>query len=224
MSRDTTLHSTRWGTRGSERAVVVLHGFGADADDLAPLGRALDPAGERDWHFIRAPLELQYGGVAYGRAWFPDTPQEMAQALQGSYFSALEQLDPPGLQRSGQQVLEYIDHHDLGQRTLLIGGFSQGSMVALECVLQRTAASAGLFLLSGGLIAAERTARQARAVRGCRFLQSHGSTDPVLPYSSARALHQTLLEAAWDGELVTFDGGHTVPDQLLEPLALFLSG
>ena len=224
MTRDTTLHSTRWGTRSSERAVVVLHGFGADADDLAPLGRALDPAAEWDWHFIRAPLGLQYGGVAYGRAWFPDTPQEMAQALQGSYFSALEQLDPPGLQRSGQQVLEYIDHHDLGQRTLLIGGFSQGSMVALECVLQRTAAPAGLFLLSGGLIAAERTARQARAHRGCRFLQSHGSNDPVLPYSSARALHQTLLEAEWEGELVTFDGGHTVPDLLIEPLALFLSG
>lgn len=224
MSRDTRVQSIRWGSSDSERAVVVLHGFGADADDLVPLGRTLDPSGRLDWHFVRAPLALQYGDVACGRAWFPDTAQEMMLAMQGSYFQNLAQLDPPGLQRSAQQVLEYIDRHDLVHRTLFVGGFSQGAMVALECVLQAAQPPAGLFLLSGGLIAAARTARQARAGTGCRFVQSHGTTDPILAYSSARALYDMLRDAGWRGDFIRFDGDHTVPDQVTGPLGVLLAG
>ena len=224
MARDEQLDSIRWGNGAGTVAVVVLHGFGADYGDLVPLASVIDPAGSLDWHFLRAPLQLQYAGTVYGRAWFPDREDEMAQALQGDYFRDLEALDPPGLRSSGRQVREYIQRFGLGGKELFVGGFSQGAMVAAESVLHDGVTPAGLFLLSGALIAGKRTAEEARSLPGCRFFQSHGTEDLILPLAAARRLHDVLDDAGWVGQLHTFSGGHSVPEEIVVQLRGWLAG
>lgn len=224
MARDEQLDSMRYGDGTAEVAVVMLHGFGADYGDLVPLAHAIDPDGVWDWHFLRAPLQLQYAGTVYGRAWFPDREDEMLQALQGDYFRDLEALDPSGLVRSGAQVQQYVQRHELNGKTLFVGGFSQGAMVALESVLQDGAAPAGLFLLSGALIAAVRTAEAARSLPGCPFFQSHGTGDVILSFAAGERLHQALVGAGWEGQLHPFGGGHAVPEQVVVELHGWLAG
>ena len=46
-------------------ALVLFHGYGANEQDLAPLGPMLAPA--LPWAALRAPLEVAPGGYA----WFP---------------------------------------------------------------------------------------------------------------------------------------------------------
>src|SRR5579863_6124045 len=54
---------------GTGPVVVLLHGFGAQGDDLVPLGREMRaPAGTR-FVFPAAPIALD-GGYRGGRAWW----------------------------------------------------------------------------------------------------------------------------------------------------------
>lgn len=224
MARDEQLDSVRWGDSSGNVAVVVLHGFGADCGDLVPLAQGIDPGATWDWHFLRAPLVLHYAGTAYGRAWFPDSEDEMLQALQGDYFRDLETLDPSGLRRSGEQVREYISRNELDPRRSFVGGFSQGAIVAAESALQNGSVPGGLFLLSGALIAAERTEAAARKLEGCEFFQSHGTEDIILPFAAGMRLHEVLSDAGWVGELHAFSGGHSVPEQVAARLRDWLVG
>ena len=49
-------------------ALVLFHGYGANEQDLAPLGPMLAPA--LPWAALRAPLGVAPGGYA----WFPPMP------------------------------------------------------------------------------------------------------------------------------------------------------
>lgn len=51
----------------SAPAVILLHGYGADENDLAGLAPLLAPEG--DWCSVRAPQRVPHGGSA----WFPIT-------------------------------------------------------------------------------------------------------------------------------------------------------
>ena len=69
--------------KGTEGApwVVMLHGYGANALDLAPLHQILPQKPEINWLFPEAPLTVPIGPHMVGRAWFE---------------LAMENLDPSG--------------------------------------------------------------------------------------------------------------------------------
>ncbi|MFW5689640.1 MAG: alpha/beta hydrolase, partial [Spirochaetota bacterium] len=111
-------------------------------------------------------------------------------------------------------------------RPLVLGGFSQGSMVAVEAVLSAGVRPAGLIILSGALVARERWARLLREheelVRGLPVFQSHGLDDPILPIAGARALGALLEEHGARREFTTFAGGHAIPAQAVEHASAWL--
>ena len=49
-----------------DRLLVLLHGFGADENDLAPLVQHIDPDGRFTSICFRAPIDL----VPFGAAWY----------------------------------------------------------------------------------------------------------------------------------------------------------
>jgi len=209
--------------RGESGPTVVLcHGFGADAGDLAPLAQAIPLPGKVRWLFPQAPYQFQMmWGV--GRAWFPRDPAGIEAFLSGETFGSLAGVDPPGLEDSSRELMEYMDLMGCDPAQTVVGGFSQGAMVAAATILRLPQLPAGLLLLSGSIIAADRLRRLAEGrdteLRDLRVAQYHGQEDPVLPFEAGQAMAALLESAGADVRFAVFPGGHGIPQSILPSIA-----
>jgi phospholipase/carboxylesterase len=191
----------RLGPASAQQRLVLLHGWGADADDLLDLGRLLvEP--EVSVVALQAPLPHPAG---MGRQWYdlqqPGWPQLPA---------ALDHL---------RQRLAELDAELSLERTVLLG-FSQGAAMALDVTTRPGApAVAGLVGCSGY----PHPAWEPQAGLTPPVLVSHGRQDPVVPYQASEALRDQLQAAGAAVELVGFDGGHAIDPDLFPAIRLFLS-
>jgi phospholipase/carboxylesterase len=207
------------GGRSRPTAAVVLHGFGANSADLYPLADELDPEGRLSWYFPEAPYSIRYGGSPLGKAWFPRNEEQAVAAVEGMYFHGLEEMDPQGLRAAGAELIELLHSRGVAWERLILGGFSQGAMVAVEAAVQAGRPPADLLLFSGAAIAAERWQRELPKLGRFEFFQSHGTADAILPLEGARRLYSLLEEAGGEAEFLQFDGGHGIPPEITERAA-----
>jgi phospholipase/carboxylesterase len=219
-------------TGGSDRegggdgpVVVLLHGFGAPGDDLVSLWRVLAaPLGTR-FVFPAGPVDL---GPAYmgGRAWWHVDFEARArrQAL-GDKRDVSEV--PEGLDLARSQVGALLDEVERllapAPGKVVLGGFSQGAMLALDAALRSIRPLAGLVLMSGTHIAANEWAPRLAARRGLPVFMSHGQTDELLPFAIAEGLKNTLAEHGLPVKWVPFRGGHGIPPDVVDGVSAFLS-
>jgi phospholipase/carboxylesterase len=204
---------------GEGPVLVLLHGFGAPADDLVSLYRVMRAPREMRWVFPGAPLDLSSIGYPRGsRAWWPIDMMELERAMRAGKLRDLSKSVPDGLPAARDAVIEALDAIDreLHPSAMILGGFSQGAMLALDVALRTTRPLAGLALMSGTLLCEDEWAPLMAARAGTRVVQSHGREDPLLPFSLAERLAALLQGAGWQHELVSFRGGHEIPPQVLE--------
>lgn len=240
----TVLERTPSGRSREEALTVVLaHGFGANAWDLAPVAESVDKEREFRWLFPHAPSSLAaaagQSGVAdddfspeIGRAWFPRTTEELKAVLYGDYFANIAGQSPPTLISAGNELLAAIEAATGGPGLgkVVLGGFSQGAMTAVEALLTAGDAPAALLVLSGNPIDEMRWSRLFQSYperhpdASVHYFQTHGTGDPILSYSEARGLNEMLTRAGLIGEFHHFPGGHWIPDHLLWSLSEFLLG
>ena len=207
---------------GTGPLVVLLHGYGAPGTDLVPLWRELAVPREVRFAFPEAPLSLDFGG----RAWWPLDMARLQDRFSKSAVEGLIAEVPPGIEAARSALLEAISllERDLGaapERTV-IGGFSQGAMLATDLVLRTTRPFGGLVILSGSLISHDEWLPLLAARRGLPVLQSHGRADPVLPFELAERLHTELAAAGLPVEFLAFNGGHGIPGGALDGLTRML--
>lgn len=197
-----------------DRVIVLLHGFGAGGDDLVGLADYIDAPGAA-WVFPEAPIALG-GPYGPGRAWW-----------------RLDEGAPLGRDRSDEDPPELADlrpalvtllaqvraRWSLAGDRVLLGGFSQGAMVACDLACGSDAPLGGLILLSGTLLAKRRWQAGMAARAGLPILQSHGTLDGLLPFASAEALRDLLVAAGARVDWVPFDGGHEIPPPVLQAIA-----
>jgi phospholipase/carboxylesterase len=205
--------------------VVLLHGFGAPGDDLVSLGDAVGaPAGTR-FVFPQGPLSLNLG-FGDSRAWWMIDWNRVNQDIAAGRFRDLSREVPKGLPAARQGVLAMLKEtiHRLGadpKRTVL-GGFSQGAMLACDVMLRTDDPFAGLVLLSGTLLAQDEWAPLMPKRRGLPVFQSHGTHDEILPYALAERLRDELTQAGLRVEWHSFRGGHDIPDGVVAQLGAFI--
>jgi phospholipase/carboxylesterase len=203
----------------AEFHIILCHGFGASKHDLAGLAEWLDPRGRFSWHFPQAPYPLKEIG---GWAWFPREAPAMAHVMAGDYFDHLETVSDPGLDASARELAELAAGLGIPGSRLVIGGFSQGSMVALQAVLSAGLRPAALLVLSGNLVDRAGTERSLPATLPCPVFQSHGMYDQVLPLAGARTLRSLLETRGFPVEWCGFPGGHEINETVVSSLAAFL--
>lgn len=211
-------------------AVIFCHGFGASGTDLVGLAPALaemqpELARQVLWIFPEAPLSLAEQGMPGGRAWWPLDMEELMAAINQGRMRDLRGQTPPELPAAREHLLQLLAdlerEHQLPLDRVILGGFSQGSMLATDTALYLPAAPAGLCVLSGTLLS-EQIWSVAVARRRLNVFQSHGHFDQILPYENAVALRELLTASGSDVEFVEFKGGHEIPPPVLTKLATWL--
>jgi phospholipase/carboxylesterase len=209
---------------GEGPVVVLLHGFGAPGDDLVPLWRVLAAPGGTRFVFPEAPLDLG-GPYAGGRAWWWfDLDERMRRQALGEERDIAEV--PVGMDTARATMDALLDaterelHPPPGK--IVLGGFSQGAMLALDVALRSPRALAGLVLMSGTHLAANEWGTRMEQRRGLPVFMSHGQGDELLPFSIAEGLRDALIAHGVPVEWVPFRGGHGIPSQVVDGVGAFL--
>jgi len=208
---------------GSGPAVVLLHGWGAPGDDLVPLGSEIAaPTGTR-FVFPEAPLSLQMG-FGESRGWWMLDIERRQREIAAGRASDLSREVPKGLDEARAKVIAMLDELErrLGAKQIVLGGFSQGAMLACDVALHSGRTLAGLVMLSGTLLASDEWTPLMQKRKGLKVFQSHGSLDPLLPSFMAEQLRDLLMQAGLSVEWVGFRGGHEIPGVVLDRLGVFL--
>jgi phospholipase/carboxylesterase len=110
-----------------------------------------------------------------------------------------------------------------GTLPVVIGGFSQGAMLATDTELRSSLTGiAGLIAYSGALICESLWRKSTNPVRGLPLVQSHGRLDNILPFATGQWLYETLSDLGLDGKLLEFDGPHTIPSEAILQTAKLL--
>ena len=200
-------------------SAILCHGFGAPATDLLGLAGELlrerpGLAGKVRLHFPGGPLDLGPLGLPGGRAWwmldqarvFMGSPAERVRHLRESHpataTAVREQFDAA--------VASLLAADGLTPERAVIGGFSQGAMLATDHVLRSDEEVGGLAVLSGALVAEDLWRPRAAACPKRRVFQTHGRTDQILPFATAELLRDLLTGAGHAVTFKPFPGGHTI--------------
>ena len=190
-----------------KRLVILLHGWGADARDLAslsvPLADHLPATG-----FFAADAKDVCSANPFGRQWF-----DIEDRRAGPDY-ALETLNP--------MLVAVRQAYDLPVGALGLAGFSQGGMMALAaaCVQQSPVAAAVSF--SGALLNPDRLA--AAGPDSPPVLLIHGSEDAVVPPVALPTARQQLEAAGWQVDADLRPGlGHGIDPEGIRLAGRFLA-
>ena len=214
-----------------ELAVVLCHGFGASGTDLVGLGpelcqRAPELTGRTRFIFPAAPLSLDDVGMPGSRAWWHLDLEALNNAIEHGEFRDQRESTPDGLDEARELLTELVEavetEWQLGPDSLVLGGFSQGSMIAADVALRLPEPPAALCIWSGTLLCEAVWRAQAESRGTLRIFQSHGRTDPILPYAAAEWLRDLLTESGLEVEFLEFPGVHTIPAEAVERTAAIL--
>lgn len=209
---------------GDGPLVVLMHGFGAPGTDLIGLWRVLQVPKRVRFAFPEAPHSMP--GLPGARAWWLLDLARAEQALTEGPKSYAHEI-PPGMEEATDQVVRMLEEMqaDLGLSSdrLLVGGFSQGSMLACNAVFTRNVVPCGLIILSGTPVNLEAWKAGMRSRHGLPVFQSHGAHDPLLSFQAAEQLRDEMRAAGLRNEWVAFHGGHEIPVRVLDELGQFIS-
>lgn len=200
------------------RAVIWMHGLGADGSDFEPIVPYLGLPDDLPIRFIfpHAPVQaVTINGGMRMRAWYDiRTPD----------FTTRE--DEAGLDASAALLAGWIaalGNDGIAPEKIVVAGFSQGGAVALHGGLALTEKLAGILALSTYLPLAEHfDARASAENRSTPIFMAHGSADPVIPLALAEQSRDHLVSLGYPVEFHTYPMAHSVAPGEIADIGSFL--
>jgi len=174
--------------------LVLLHGWGADAQDLLPVGKLLTE-GFKDRFEIVSFSAPQAHPSGSGRQWYPLYPHQWEQVS-----NAVLDLE----RRLNNLCFEQINL----DKTLLLG-FSQGGAMALELANRKK--FAGVFALSSYPHPEWQPLKNIPPIFLC-----HGNMDQVVPKEASQKSFDILRNNGIESDLYIFEGGHEINYDLID--------
>lgn len=179
-------------------AMILLHGRGADAQSI--LGLA---------DLVATQHTALLAPQAAGGTWYPQS--FLAPRLQNEphLSSALALV---------ARVLGTIRKAEIPDERIMILGFSQGACLAAEFAARHATGFGGVFVLTGGLIGRDLSARDqyTGSFAGCPVLLASGDPDPHVPWSRVEETAAVFRGMGAEVELVRYPGRpHTVSEDEL---------
>lgn len=184
------LQAGRKGPKSGElRSVVVfLHGYGANGADLIGLA---DPLMDHlpDTLFVAPDAPENIAMMPGGYQWFP------IPWIDGSS----EEEAARGLGQAAEDLNAFLDalmvDEDVLPEQVVLFGFSQGTMMALQVAPRREDEIAGIVAFSGRLLNPELL--KDEVVSRPPVLLVHGDQDDVVPPQSLPQAAEALQDAGW---------------------------
>jgi phospholipase/carboxylesterase len=181
----------------AKKAIILLHGRGADADDILPLADAFCD----DSFYIAAPQ-------ATNNAWYPYT------------FLSPEEKNEPWLTSAVTMIKRLIDSISvqIPSGCIYIMGFSQGACLALEVASQYAVKYAGIAAFSGGLIGDSiRPEKYKGHFDSTKVFIGNSDIDPHIPMLRSEESRDVMEKLGADVTLKIYPGmPHTIIPQEIE--------
>ena len=168
---------------GAEQLIVLLHGLGADGNDLISLAPVFAQALPKAV-FVSPHAPFPCDMAPYGRQWFSLQDRRPEALRSGADLAA------PILNGFLDDELAKLG---LGDGQLALIGFSQGTMMSLHVALRRPAPCAAVVGYSGLLVDGARLAEEI--VSRPPVLLVHGDADEILPVAALPAAVEALETA-----------------------------
>jgi len=188
-------------------AVILLHGRGANEDDLLGLADRLD---ERVFLVAaRAPFPFQYGGF--------------------TWFDIVDAGSPePGMfAESYQRLSQFWDDvkngYPIDPSRMFLLGFSMGTMMSYLIALTKPRTVAGVAANSGYIPENVSLKFQWDKVAGMPFYVAHGVLDPVIPVKLGRRAKALLEDAKADLVYREYPMGHEISQENLSDMTTWLT-
>ena len=186
------------GSQNSSHRIILLHGWGADADDLLPVGKSIINNLCIDFELIalKAPISRPNNT---GRQWYSLFPPNWNEAE----IEVDKLLD----------TLKAFDNNKISLEKTVLLGFSQGGAMALD---------AGLRLDLGLVISCSGYSHPKwDPVKNNPVLLSHGFQDQIVPINASREISKRLrIKANLNNELHEYNCSHTIHPDFIEVIRL----
>src|SRR5207245_1943089 len=184
--------------------VFVLHGRGADANDLADLAPMM--GGGYRFIFPNAPEPFEPApGFQFGYMWFEGWPGEL-----------------DSIKKSRDILLIFIDEilrrYATPPGKVILSGFSQGGLMSLDVGFRTKQKIAGIVVMSGALYEDD----PPPFSRDIPVLMVHGTEDDMIPVLAARRTRRILESHGLKLEYHEFPMGHFVTPESIAVVAEFV--
>ena len=194
-----------------KRAVVLLHGFGSDGQDLISLAPYL--AKDLPGTAFFAPNGPQRTAMGFGYQWFSDA---------GGTF-----LDRPGIDKAVEEIQDYLEQNVYGPLSLAphrvaLVGFSMGTMTALHVAPRLVGGCNSVVGFSGAMVFADALKDLDRAHK-MPMLLVHGMEDGVVPFTASEKAADVLEAHGFDVQLELLDSlEHSIDERGIDRCVEFL--
>ena len=189
-------------------ALILLHGRGANEDDLLGLTEYLD-----DRLLVisaRAPFAFQYGG---GYAWYD--------------VLEIGKPEPKMFAESYAKLVKFFEDvtkgYPIDPEKIFLCGFSMGTMMAYAIGLTKPESAAGIIANSGYVPEETDLKFEWERVKSKPFFVAHGTYDPVIPVAFGKRAKELLQKAGAAVTYREYDMGHQIGEESLNDMSSWLT-
>ena len=172
---------------------MLLHGRGADENDLLPIADELSAP----FFAVSPRAPLPFGP---GFAWYPMNADPAAKRA-----ALTDSLD-----RLVRLIEELPNRYPIDPSRVYTLGFSQGAVMAGSLLVKHPTVPAGTVLLSGYLPVDDLEPIDRAALAGRPIFEAHGTHDPVLPFQLGEAARDFFRSAGADLDWHAYPIAHTI--------------
>ena len=176
-------------------AVVLVHGYGSNGDDLIGLAPFFASALPGAIFYSPHAPDPWEGGMAGGRQWYslagfdPEAIQRDPLRM-GQTFQAMNERVVKAAVRLDLFLDQIMAAHDLPADGVALLGFSQGTIMSLHVGLRRASQIGAILGFSGALSAADRLESEIKTKPPVALV--HGAADPVIPSRATTETEKVL--------------------------------
>lgn len=183
--------------------VILLHGFGANKEDLSDLAPLID---RDNYIYVLPDAPLATVDDPTVRAWYERGGRESPAAVREA-LAALEGF-----------VGEVLARFRVPPARVLLGGFSQGGAISLRYGLPRPDVFTGIVVLSGSLRQVDDLTPTLPAERTQPIFVAHGRHDTMVPFEWSKDLVAYLEAQGYRPTYRTYPIDHEISPDLMRDL------
>lgn len=208
--KTTLFHSISLPTSGQGElspGLILLHGRGADENDLLGLKPYVDPR-----FFIlsvRAPFQFPWGGYT----WYDI--EEVGRPHNNQFSESFDRLR--------QFVDDVKAHYPVDQKRMYVLGFSMGSVMSFALSLTQPSEVRGVVAHSGYIPETSSLSFQWENLDRTAFFVAHGIHDPVITIDSGRRAHELLSKTSAHVTYREYPIAHQISEESLTDVTRWLS-